>query len=58
MRPPPEKEINRLFHAWFKGRKWTTPFDSFMAGYNLCWKQFEEFVKSEIGSPSEKQNEE
>lgn len=50
MRPPPEKEIHRLFHAWFKGKKWTTPVDSFFAGYNLCWKQFEEFVKSEIGS--------
>lgn len=52
MRPPPEKEINRLFLAWIKSKKIASPYEAFMAGYNLCWKQFQEFVKSEIGGES------
>lgn len=52
MRPPPREEIVKLFTAW-----WTAdPVDhrakkeAFIAGYELCWRQFNEFVKSEVGS--------
>lgn len=53
MREPPEEEIDRLFSAWFNQEKYRTETwrasEAFTAGYMLCWKQFEEFVKSETG---------
>ena len=54
MRRPPKKEITKLFNAWFNVEtNFPMPEEAFTAGYELCWKQFEEFVKSEIGEEHE-----
>lgn len=55
MKPPSRDEITRLFNVWFHQEKnFPMPSEAFIAGYLLCWKQFEEFVKSEVGNPEEK----
>ena len=53
MRAPPREEIVKLFESWSDDI--LAPYSNeecFVCGYMLCWKQFEEFVKSEIGGES------
>jgi len=47
VRQPSKKVIARLFYNWFRKKKFTTSVETFTAGYEQCWKEFEEFVRIE-----------